>query len=173
MNVKFDSIGDEQAHIQNDGVGVTPDGVKNDDLGLVDWGLEAKCKSPHEHTNLLLISTGEELKNEAFDHFVQCQTGMLLTNAKRWLFAAYHPFGKDSDIKLNYFFVERDDDFIAILSGRIDLAKKIKSERLDDLTKKLQGRAAQKQKAMKIAAGETVDEKPAVVEHEAELDLEV
>jgi len=176
LNVKFDNIGDDQAHIQNDGVGVTPDGLKNDELGLVEWGVEGKCKSPHEHTNLLLISNNDELKKEAFEHFVQCQTGMLVTNAKYWLFVAYHPFGKTSEIKMSYFFVERDDEFISILSERIALAKKIKAERLAALTKSLESRKAQKQKVIDIIKGidyTEVDEPKEQTKHEAELDLEV
>lgn len=169
LNVKFDCIGDDQAHIQNNRVGVTPDGVKNDELGLIEWGVEGKCKSPHEHTNLLLISNNEDLKRDAFDHFVQCQTGMLVTNAKYWLFVVYNPFGKTSEIKMNYFFVERDDDFIAILSKRIELAKKIKAERLAVLTESFKKRKAQKQKVLDIIAGKKPEEK----KHEAELDLEV
>jgi len=175
LNVQFDCTGDVQAHIQNDNVGVTPDGVKNDELGLVEWGVEAKCKSPHEHTNLLLITNNDELKSDAFDHFVQCQTGMLVTNAKRWLFVAYNPFGKSSDIKLNYFFVERDNAFIEILVSRINLAKKVKAERLAELTKKFEARAAQKQKVMALVAGNEPqnDDVAEPVKHEAELDLEV
>jgi len=141
LNVVFDSIGDDQAHIQNDGVGVTPDGVKNDDLGLIDWGLEAKCKSALEHAKLLLINNNEQLKNEAFDHYVQCQTGMLVTNAKKWLFAAYNPFGKSSKIKLKYFFVERDEEFIAVLSKRIALAKKIKADFLNSITAEIKSKS--------------------------------
>jgi len=176
LNVKLDNIGDDQAHIQNDGVGVTPDGLKNDELGLVEWGVEAKCKSPHEHTNLLLITNNDELKKDAFDHFVQCQTGMLVTNAKRWLFVAYHPFGKTSEIKMNYFFVERDDDFISILSERIALAKRIKAERLEALTKSLESRKAQKQKVIDIIKGVDFTEAAetnSAPKHEAELNLEV
>jgi len=168
LDVVFDCIGDDQAHIQNDNVGVTPDGVKNDELGLVEWGVEAKCKSPHEHTNLLLISNNDDLKKDAFEHFVQCQTGMLVTNAKRWLFVAYNPFGKKAEIKMNYFFVERDNEFISILNDRINLAKKIKEKRLNELFKKFEARPAQKQRVIDLIKG--VDFKDA---HEAELDLEV
>ena len=168
LGVFFHCVGDDQAHIHNNGVGVTPDGVKNDELGLVEWGVEAKCKSQYEHTNLLLISSGEELKKEEFHHFVQCQTGMLVTNAKRWLFAAYNPFGKDANIQLNYFFVERDDDFISILSERIALAKKIKADRLNSLAKKFKSRSEQKLEVMKQAGGK----EPEPVKHEAELELE-
>jgi len=73
------------------------------------------------------------MKNHAFDHYVQVQTSMLVTGADHWYFANYNPYAKTESIKFNYIIVNRDDEFIKILSERIELAKKIKAEFIESL----------------------------------------
>ncbi len=124
----FVNIDDEQVHIHADGVGVTPDGLVIDDLDLVETGAEVKCKSPLEHSKNMLIKDNADLKRENFDHFVQIQTAMLVTGANKWYFANYNPFAKDSRLSFGYIVIARDEDFIKILSERIEIAKKIKAD---------------------------------------------
>ena len=125
--LKFVNIGDDQAHIHVDGVGCTPDGIVLDALDLVDTGAEVKCKSPLEHAKNLLINNNDDLRINAFDHFVQIQTCMLVTDADRWYFANFNPYAKDDAMKFKFIIIKRDDAFIKILIQRIDLAKEVKA----------------------------------------------
>jgi len=124
----FSNIGDDQAHIHANGIGCTPDGIVLDGLDLVETGAEAKCKSILEHGRLLLINNNDDLKEQAFDHFVQIQTQMLVTGANYWYFAIFNPFFKDEALQFKHIIIDRDDDFIEILQGRIDSAKAIKAD---------------------------------------------
>ena len=85
--IDFVNTGDDQMHICIDGVGCTPDALVFDDLDLVVTGAEAKCKSPLIHTCNMLIKNNADLCKNAFDHFTQIQTSMLLTGADYWYFA--------------------------------------------------------------------------------------
>ena len=124
----FVNLDDDQVHIHADGVGVTPDGLVIDDLDLVETGAEVKCKSPLVHAKNMLIKDNADLMRDAFDHFVQIQTAMLVTGASKWYFANYNPFAKDEKLAFGYIIIDRDNDFIKILSGRIEIAKKIKAD---------------------------------------------
>lgn len=124
----FVNTGEDQAHIHADGVGCTPDGIVLDDLDLVLTGAEVKCKSPLGHSRDLLITDQETMMYEAFDHFVQVQTAMLVTDTDHWYFANYNPFAKHESIKFNFIIIYRDNEFIKKLKQRIDLAKKIKND---------------------------------------------
>ena len=124
----FVNIGDNQKHISNDGVGATPDGVVLDDLDLICTGSEVKCKSALVHAKNLLIENAEDLKEIEFEHFVQVQTQMLVTETDHWYFANYNPFAKKESMIFKYIIIGRDDDFIEILKKRIEIAKKIKAD---------------------------------------------
>ena len=124
-SLNFIATGEHQAHICVDGVGCTPDGIVEDDIGMIETGAEAKCKTNLEHARLFLINNGEQLKKEAFDHFTQVQTQMLVTGAKHWYFVIYNPFAKFAWLQFKYIVVQRDDAFIKILNDRIAIAKKI------------------------------------------------
>jgi hypothetical protein len=124
----FVNLDDDQVHIHADGVGVTPDGLVIDDLDLVGTGAEAKCKSPLEHAKNMLIKDNADLMRDAFDHFVQIQTAMLVTGASKWYFANHNPFAKDEKLAFGYIIITRDNEFIKILSARIEIAKKIKAD---------------------------------------------
>ena len=126
--IDFIHTGDDQIHIHANDIGCTPDGIALDELDLVSVGAEVKCKSALFHSRNLLINNSEDLKNEAFEHFVQVQTSMLVTGAKQWYFANYNPFGKTPQLQFKYIIINRDDKFIKILKERIEIAKKIKSE---------------------------------------------
>lgn len=132
--LNFQFIGDEQKHIHADEVGCTPDGVIIDDLDLVETGAEAKCKSPLVHAKNLLIENNKDLQEEAFDHFVQVQTAMLVTGANHWYFANYNPFAKLESMKFKHIVIERDNDFIEVLNERLTIAKRIKSEFLNNFS---------------------------------------
>lgn len=131
----FQSIGDDQAHIHSNEVGCTPDGIVLDDLDLIETGAEVKCKSPLVHSRLFLIDTAEQLKENAFDHFVQIQTQMLVTETSYWYFAIFNPFAKKESMKFKHIIIERDDEFIKIMQKRIDIAKQIKADFLAELNK--------------------------------------
>jgi len=126
--LNFVNIGEDQVHIHANEIGCTPDGVLHDELDLILTGAEVKCKSPLIHARNLLIDNGSDLKVAAFDHFVQVQTGMLVTGADHWYFANYNPFAKRESMTFKHIIIERDDDFIKILKKRIDIAKAIKAE---------------------------------------------
>jgi hypothetical protein len=124
----FVNLDEDQVHIHADGVGVTPDGLVIDDLDLVEAGAEVKCKSPLEHAKNMLIKDNADLMRDAFDHFVQVQTAMLVTGVDKWYFANHNPFAKDEKLAFGYIIITRDNDFIKILSARIEIAKKIKAD---------------------------------------------
>lgn len=127
-NLNFVNIGEDQVHIHANEIGCTPDGVLHDELDLILTGAEVKCKSPLVHARNLLIDNGNDLKEAEFEHFVQVQTGMLVTGADHWYFANYNPFAKRESMKFKHIIIERDDAFIKILKKRIDIAKAIKAE---------------------------------------------
>ena len=129
-DLDFVNIGDEQKHISIDCVGGTPDGIVHENNKIL-TGCEVKCKSPLEHAKLLLLENSDDLKNEAFDHFVQVQTHMLVTNTEHWYFATYNPFAKIVPLEFKYIIIGRDDGFIKILQKRIEIAKNIKAEFLE------------------------------------------
>ena len=131
--VNFIHTGENQVHIHADQVGCTPDGVATDELDLIYTGAEVKCKSPLEHAKNLLINNNEDLKKNAFEHFVQIQTSMLVTGAEYWYFANYNPFAKESRFKFKHIIIERDNEFIAVLEKRINMAKEIKRKFLNEL----------------------------------------
>ena len=131
--LNFVRTGDNQSHIHIDQVGCTPDGVVLDELDLVVTGAEVKCKSPLEHARNLLINNNEDMKKNAFDHYVQIQTSMLVTGTDYWYFANYNPFAKESRFKFKYIIIERDNEFIAVLEKRIAIAKEIKQKFLEML----------------------------------------
>ena len=135
--LKFINIGDEQVHISANGVGATPDGVVIDDLDLVETGAEVKCKSPLEHAKNMMIRNNDDLKNQAFDHFVQIQTCMLVTGASHWYFANFNPYAKHDSLKFGFIIIQRDNDFIEVLQSRIDMAHKIKNSFLTKLKESL------------------------------------
>jgi hypothetical protein len=126
--IDFINTGENQAHIHVNGVGCTPDGIAIDDIDMIHTGAEVKCKSPLEHAHSLFINNTNDLKEQAFDHFVQCQTGMLVTGSDHWYFANYNPYAKSELLQFKYIVVQRDDAFIAIMQERINLAKEIKAE---------------------------------------------
>lgn len=130
--LEFVNIGDEQAHIHTNEVGATPDGIVLDDIDMIVTGAEVKCKSPLHHAELLLIENNEDLKNKAFEHYVQVQTQMLVTGADHWYFACFNPYAKYEWMKFKYIIIGRDDDFTKILKERIEIAKKIKAEFLNE-----------------------------------------
>lgn len=134
--LNFVHTGDDQIHIHSNEVGCTPDGVVFDDLDLLLTGAEVKCKSPLVHARNLLINNNHDLKEAAFDHFVQVQTAMLVTGADHWYFANYNPYAKRTDMQFKHIIAYRDNDFIRILSKRIALAKKIKAEFLSKFENK-------------------------------------
>lgn len=134
-DLNFIHTGDNQIHIHTDNAGCTPDGIVLDELDLVKTGAEVKCKTALEHARNLLIKDGAELKEKAFDHYVQVQTAMLVTGALYWYFGNYNPFAKDIKLSFKYIIVDRDDSFIKILQSRIDTAKTIKQAFLSKLKK--------------------------------------
>jgi len=130
--LKFENTGKKQAHISVDEVGATPDGVVlGDDFSIV-TGAEVKCKSPLVHAKNLLINNNDDLKRDAFEHYVQIQTQMLVTDTDHWHFANYNPYAKHDALMFKHIIIERDDPFIEIMAQRIETAKKIKAEFLEN-----------------------------------------
>jgi hypothetical protein len=125
--IEFINTGENQIHVHADGVGVTPDGIAIDDIDLIRCGAEAKCKSPRVHAQNMLIKTNSDMVEHAFEAFVQVHTGMLVTSLDHWYFSNFNPYSKYKALEFGYIIVERDDDFIKILSERIETAKKIKA----------------------------------------------
>lgn len=126
--IEFVHTGGDQIHIHADEVGCTPDGLKLDELDLVETGAEAKCKSALVHAQNMMVKNNNDMKSNIFDAFVQVQTAMLVTGADHWYFANYNPFAKDERLIFGHIIVERDDRFIAILNERLEMAKAIKAE---------------------------------------------
>jgi hypothetical protein len=131
--LNFVRIGEDQAHVQVNGIGCTPDGVVLDEVGLISVCAEVKCKSAAEHAKLFVINNNADMIDKAFDHYVQVQTQMLVTETKQCHFAIYNPFAKYDWLEFKNIVIDRDDKFIAILSERLELAKKIKAEFLAEL----------------------------------------
>lgn len=131
--LNFVRIGDDQAHVHVNGIGCTPDGVVLDEIGLISVCAEVKCKGAAEHAKLYVINNNADMIDKAFDHYVQVQTQMLVTETKQCHFAIYNPFAKYDWLVFKNIVIDRDDKFIAILSERLELAKKIKAEFLAEL----------------------------------------
>lgn len=131
--IDFANTGDDQMHLCVDGVGCTPDAIAFNDLSLIGTGAEAKCKSPLEHTKNMLIRNNQDLLTNAFDHFTQIQTTMLVTDTDHWHFANYNPYANTDALRFGYIIVTRDDKFIHALSKRIEAAKKIKDDFLKEI----------------------------------------
>ena len=132
-NLLFVKTGEDQQHIQVDGVGATPDGIVLDDSGLIETGCEVKCKSSISHARLFLLNNAKDLKEHAFEHFVQVQTQMLVTGADVWYFAIYNPFAKHSWLQFKSIKIHRDDSFLAVLHKRLEMAKEIKNRFLGEI----------------------------------------
>ncbi|MDY7026341.1 MAG: hypothetical protein SVC26_08400 [Pseudomonadota bacterium] len=133
LGVEFTSIGENQSHIHTGEVGCTPDGIVLNEFDMVETGIEAKCKSPKVHAQNLLINTTQDLQANAFDHFVQVQTAMLVTGSSYWYFANFNPYAIQEEHRFKCIKIERDDAFIAILKERIEIAKAIKHAFLEKL----------------------------------------
>ncbi len=131
--LQFINTGDNQTHIHANEIGCTPDGIVLDELDLVKTGAEVKCKSPLVHAKNLLINNNDDLKEMAFDHFVQIQTAMLVTSTDYWHFANYNPFAKSDDLMFKFIVINRDNEFIKKLCQRIEIAKNIKSNFLEKI----------------------------------------
>jgi hypothetical protein len=139
--IEFVHTGDDQIHISEGDVGCTPDGLVFDDMDLVHTGAEAKCKSAPAHAKNILIETAEQMKAEAFDHYCQVQTQMMVTAADHWYFANYNPFAKQKWMQFKYIIVGRDDPFIKIMKQRLDVARQIKAEYLGKFKEQMQNAA--------------------------------
>lgn len=129
----FRNIGDDQVHIHDDEVGATPDGIVLDDLDLITTGAEVKCKSPVEHARLWQINNNEEMRDNAFEFYVQVQTQMLVTQCDCWYFVIYNPYAKHDWLRFKYIKIEIDAPFIKILEHRLELAKKVKRDYLEKI----------------------------------------
>jgi putative phage-type endonuclease len=106
-------------------VGISPDGVINDD-GL----LEIKCpKSPEIHLQRFL--------NGVPDEYVPQIQGALWVTGRKWIdFVSYDPDTADS-FKLLIIHVERDEKFISDLENEILLAELEVQELVNQLMKKV------------------------------------
>jgi hypothetical protein len=135
--IDFAHTGDDQIHLSVGDVGCTPDGIVFDDFDLVHTGAEAKCKSAAAHAKNILIDTAEQMKAEAFDHYCQIQTQMMVTGADHWYFANYNPFAKQKWMRFKYIILGRDDAFIKIIKQRLDVARQIKAEYLGKFKEQL------------------------------------
>ena len=121
------NIGEDQIHLQQDGVGVTPDGLIYDSLDMIRSGLEIKCKSALEHAKNLQVNNNDDMVRLCFDHFTQVQTGMYVTGTNHWYFVNYNPFAVGlPDFKIVV--IHRDNSFIRILKSRVEMAKRVQTE---------------------------------------------
>ena len=113
-------------HSTYDFVGVSPDGLVDED-----GGLEIKCpKSLSVHLQRFMDGMPEE-------HVPQVQSCMWGTGRKWWDFASYHPHAPESHRLLiirNY----RDDEYIANMERETLIAEQL----VQELTEKLQRAAA-------------------------------
>jgi len=137
LKKSFYHTGENQIHEARDEVGMTPDGLAyhSDDV-TIDTGGEAKCKSPLVHARNLMICSNADMKELAFDAYVQVQTSMLVGKCSKWAFANYNPFAKKESHIHKSIWIERDESFIAILQKRVDIAKSIKHKFLADFYQK-------------------------------------
>ena len=55
IDLNFVKTGEDQIHINVDGIGATPDGIVYDDLDLIVTGCEIKCRTPLHHARQLFI----------------------------------------------------------------------------------------------------------------------
>lgn len=157
----FTNIGDDQVHIHNNEVGATPDGVVRDELDLINTGAEVKCKSPVEHARLWQINNNTELRDNAFEFYVQIQTQMLVTQTDYWYFAIYNPYAKHDWLKFKHIQIDLDKPFIAILEHRLAMAKKVKHDYLDTI------------KPAIVEVAEHVDDIVAVADGAVELEVDI
>ena len=130
---EFVNIGDNQAHIFSDEVGATPDGIVLNEMGLARTGCEVKCKSPLEHTKLLLLNDNADVLRETPEFYCQMQTQMLVTGTDHWYFAVFNPYAFEEYIRFKYIIIYRDDIYIKAMQKRLEVAKKIKAEYLVEL----------------------------------------
>ena len=135
----FTNIGEDQAHIYTDEVGATPDGIVLDEMDMVLTGCEVKCKSPLEHSKLLLLNNNKDLLDNAPEFYCQIQTQMLVTGSNHWYFAVYNPYGKTEQIRFKYIIIGRDDVYIKALEKRLEIAKQIKAEFITELQSQIKG----------------------------------
>lgn len=90
-------------------VGASPDGEFFGPEKVIDMGLEVKCPLPKGHLEYLLQCQEEE-RETPVEHYAQVQLNMMLTGAKKWLFASYCP---GAVMHLGY--QERDEEFISLI----------------------------------------------------------
>jgi len=133
--IQFVRTGDEQVHVNANGIGATPDGVVYDDLDLITDGCEVKCRRPIHHARQLLIKDNATLLEHDFERYCQIQVACLVTGVDRWHSVNFNPYAKSDAHKFNYCIIERDDEFLAIFNKRAELVFNFKDAFLSELAK--------------------------------------
>ncbi len=90
IGVEFTSTGEDQQFLSIDNIGVTPDGVEYDGFNIKSC---AEVKAPKAETHmkyLYRLTTQESLLKYVPEYYWQCQTGLAVTGADVYHFAAYN-----------------------------------------------------------------------------------
>jgi len=123
----FSKTGDDQIHINRDGMGITPDGVALNEMELIEAGGEAKCRGPLEHTRQLFIVDNQSLLKLDFDRYCQIQLGIVLCELDEWHTGNYNPEAEYEWMRFHHVVIKRDHAFIAVMMDRIATVKKHKA----------------------------------------------
>lgn len=131
LNVIVKNKNDDQKFLtMTDHIGLTPDGLINDDCGL-----EIKCPENHEnHTKALLLESAEDLKKMNPLAYWQSLGGLLVTGRSSWYFCSYFHFFNDP-YKLKLLKIKREEvkADLVILQNRLSAAVKYKELILNKL----------------------------------------
>ncbi len=121
INVK--NHGREQVFIElGPDAGGTPDGI------YPGGGVEIKCPNSLTHLGYFDITSGETLKAIEPKYYWQCTMLMLVTGASQWHFISFDPRFKNPVHRLHIALIEANQDDIAKLISRLDMAIKYRDE---------------------------------------------
>lgn len=115
-----------------DNAGGSPD-FEDETIGAVG---DIKCPANTEnHIKYLMLKTGEDLKNNCWDYWVQLQANALFTGKKICLFVSYDPRMLEKKNQLKVLRFDADPVFHKRLVERINLASEELKKIVNELTK--------------------------------------
>jgi len=91
LGFKFDLTGKDQDFFSEGSLSCTPDGVKYNDIFMIERGLEVKCPNDNNHIfNFVNVNNQQDLLKHHSDYYWQCQTALHVTGAEVWYWASWN-----------------------------------------------------------------------------------
>ena len=133
LGVGVENIGTNQEFIKSlcGNYGCSPDGLID---GLLSQGIEIKCPDSDTHLQYMEVKGAASLKEINSAYFWQVQGSMMVTGAKRWLFASYDPRFELENLKLHIAEIEPDEAAFELLSLKLKLAIEMRDNWIKRLT---------------------------------------